>query len=126
MRTRAARIVALAGALGAALAASSPAAAQPARPQASPPGSTKKAPVTRSASGVVKSISADAIVVTGRDKGKAAEWTFALEPGTKLTKSGKAIPPSDLKPGDAVQVRYVEEAGRSTAQSVIVRPSKRP
>ncbi len=121
MRKTAAWIAAVAVALGAA----SPATARPARRQA-PPASTKKAPVTRSASGVVKSISADAIVVTGRDRGKTAEWTFALEPATKLTRSGKTIAPADLKPGDAVQVRYVEEAGRSTAQSVIVRPAKRP
>jgi hypothetical protein len=39
-----------------------------------------------------------------------------------VTKAGKTITAADIKAGDAVQVRYIEEGGKSTAQTVAVRP----
>jgi hypothetical protein len=86
------------------------------------PAAAKK-PAAKSASGNVKSASADSVVVAGKDKGKDAEWTFALDPNTKITKAGKAIAAADLKAGDAVQVRYTEDGGKATAQAVTVRPA---
>src|SRR5256885_6583020 len=44
---------------------------------------------SKSASGAVKSASADSVVVAGKEKGKDAEWTFAVDPKTKVKKGGK-------------------------------------
>ena len=46
---------------------------------------------------------------------KDAEWTFAVDSKTAIRKSGKAITAADLKPGDQVQVRYMDQAGKATA-----------
>ena len=76
---------------------------------------------TKSASGAVKSASADSVVVAGKEKGKDAEWTFAVDPKTKIKKGGKDVSTGDLKPGDSVQVRYMEHDGKTVAQSISVR-----
>ena len=86
------------------------------------PAAAKK-PAPKSASGSVKSASADSIVVAGKDKGKEAEWTFAVDSTTKISKGGKAATAADLKAGDGVQVRYTEDGGKATAQTVTVRPA---
>jgi uncharacterized protein DUF5666 len=75
----------------------------------------------KSASGSVKSASADSIVVAGKEKGKEAEWTFAVDPKTKIRKGGKDITAADLKAGDSVSVKYTDQDGKMTAQSVAVR-----
>ena len=85
---------------------------------------TKKV-ASRNVSGTVKSSSADALVVTGRDKGKDAEWTFAVNLTTNIRKGSKSITAGDLRAGDAVQVRYVEQNGKATAQSVLVKAAKK-
>ncbi len=85
---------------------------------------TKKAH-TMSASGTVKSAAADSIVVAGKAKGKETEWTFAVDPKTKIKKGGKDITAADLQAGDAVSVRYTEQDGKATAQSVIVKAAKK-
>jgi hypothetical protein len=110
-------LVSVALALLVTAAAMAPAHAQPARPAA------KKA--TRNVSGTVRSSSADAVVVSGRDKGKDAEWTFAVEPTTNIRKGTKAIVAGDLKPGDAVQVRYLERDGKAFAESIRVQSPKK-
>jgi len=76
---------------------------------------------TRNVSGTVRSASADTIVVSGRDKGKDVEWTFAIEPNTNIRKGSKSIVAGDLKPGDAVQVRYLERDGKAMAESILVK-----
>ena len=81
---------------------------------------------TLNVSGTVRTATADAIVVSGRDKGKDAEWTFAVEPTTNIRKGAKSITAGDLKPGDAIHVRYVERDGKATAQSIIVRAPRKP
>jgi hypothetical protein len=88
----------------------------------------EKKPMARSASGSVKSASADNLVVAGKDKGKAAEWTFPVDAKTKIMKAGKTITTGDIKPGDSVMVRYTEDGGKMMVQSVNVRgaaPAKR-
>ena len=80
----------------------------------------KKAP-SKSASGMVKSATADSVVVAGKDKGKDAEWTFGVDPGTKIRKGGKSVTAADLKAGDSVNVRYHDMDGKSMAQSIAVR-----
>jgi Domain of unknown function (DUF5666) len=106
-------LVALASALVLATAAlASAQAPAPAKP------TEKKA--TRNISGTVRSVSGETLVVAGRDKGKEAEWTFAVEPTTNIRKGSKSIVAADLKAGDAVQVRYVERDGKSMAQSIRV------
>jgi hypothetical protein len=85
---------------------------------------TKK---TKQAQGTVKSASADSLVVAGKEKVpgakemKDAEWTFAVDSKTAIRKSGKAITAADLKPGDAVQVQYMDQAGKATAKTIQVK-----
>jgi hypothetical protein len=75
---------------------------------------------SKSAKGAVKSASADSVVVAGKEKGKDAEWTFAVDPKTKIKKGGKDVSAADLKPGDSVQVRYMDHDGKTVAQSINV------
>ena len=84
-----------------------------------PKSEVKKA---KNAMGTVKSASADSLVVAGKEKGKDAEWTFAVDAKTAIRKSGKAITAADLKPGDQVQVRYMDHEGKATAMAVQVKP----
>ena len=87
----------------------------------------EKKAATKSASGTVKSASADSLVVGGKMKGKDEEWTFGVDPKTTIKKGGKAITAADVKAGDSVQVKYTEDAGKMTAQSVTVKaaPAKK-
>jgi hypothetical protein len=84
---------------------------------------------TKQAQGTVKSASADSLVVAGKEKSggskemKDAEWTFAVDSKTAIRKSGKAITAADLKPGDTVQVRYMDQAGKATAVAIQVKPT---
>ena len=80
-----------------------------------------KKPAVRNANGTVKSASADSIVVAGKEKGKEAEWTFAVDAKTSIRKGGKSITAPDLKSGDAVHVRYSDAEGKAVAQSVTVK-----
>jgi hypothetical protein len=81
----------------------------------------KKKAATKTANGTVKSASADRVVVAGKEKGKDAEWTFAVDPKTSIKKGGKAITAADIKAGDSVQVKYTEADGKAMAQSVMVK-----
>jgi hypothetical protein len=72
----------------------------------------------KSATGKVKSASADSLVVMGKAKGKEVEWTFALDSKTKIKKGGKDVTAADLKEGDGVSVRYMEHDGKGVAQAV--------
>ncbi len=87
--------------------------------EAKPKSDVKKA---KNAMGTVKSVSADSLVVGGKEKGKDAEWTFAVDSKTAIRKSGRAITATDLKPGDQVQVRYMDHEGKATAMAVQVKP----
>lgn len=75
----------------------------------------------QTAVGRVKSASPDTLVVLGKSEGKAAEWTFALDTNTKIRRAGKDVTVTDLKEGDAVQVRYMEHGGKRVAQTVRAR-----
>ena len=83
-----------------------------------------KKPSTKSANGTVKSASADSIVVAGKEKGKDTEWTFAVDPNTKIKRAGKDAMAADIKTGDSVQVKYTEDGGKATAQSVTAKEAK--
>jgi hypothetical protein len=87
------------------------------------PAAEMKKPATRDANGTVKSSAADSVVVTGKAKGKDAEWTFAVGPKTQIRKGGKDITAADLAAGDPVHVRYHEDAGKAVADSVMVKAS---
>lgn len=80
---------------------------------------------TKTATGTVKSASADSIVVAGKDKGKDAEWTFAVDDKTKVKKGGKDSMAKDLAAGDRVTVRYMEHDGKPTATNVNASPAKK-
>jgi hypothetical protein len=104
-------------------------------PATTPPKEEKKAekpaeakkPATQNASGTVKTAAADTLVVSGKAKGgKDAEWTFAVDPKTKIRKGGKDVTAADLAAGDPVLVRYHEQAGKHVAESVMVRTAKKP
>ena len=86
--------------------------------------SAKKAP-TKTATGTVKSASPDSIVVAGKDKGKDAEWTFAVDDKTKVKKAGKDTMAKDLAAGDKVTVRYMDHDGKATAMNVNVSAAKK-
>jgi hypothetical protein len=75
---------------------------------------------TKTANGTVKSASPDSIVVAGKDKGKDAEWTFAVDGKTKVKKAGKDMMAKDLAPGEKVTVRYMDHDGKATAMNVNV------
>ena len=87
----------------------------------------EKKPAAKSASGTVKSASPDSLVVGGKMKGKDEEWTFGVDSKTSIKKGGKAIMAADIKPGDSVQVKYTEDAGKMMASSVMVKsaPAKK-
>jgi uncharacterized protein DUF5666 len=91
-----------------------------------PAGGTMKKPASHSAAGTVKSAAADSLVVSGKAKGKETEWTFAVDPKTKIRKGGKDISAADLATGDSVNVRYHDDAGKNVADSVMVRAAKKP
>ena len=82
------------------------------------PAATK---ATRNVSGTVRTATGDTVVVAGRDKGKDAEWTFAVDSKTKIKKGGKDVMAADLKAGDAVQVKYMEHGGKAVAQTITVK-----
>jgi uncharacterized protein YgiM (DUF1202 family) len=72
--------------------------------------------------GHVKSAAADSLVVL---VGKAQkEETFVVDPTTKITKAGMAIPATDLTVNDSVRVHYTEAEGKVVAQTVTVRTRK--
>jgi hypothetical protein len=87
---------------------------------------------TGTAAGTVKTVSNDSVVVIGKARGKAVEWTFAVDAKTRIQKGGKDVTAGALTPGDQVSVRYTEHAGRTIAQGVTVTgsarrgPEKRP
>lgn len=83
--------------------------------------SGEKKMAAKTATGTVKSASTDSLVVSGKEKGKEAEWTFAIDPKTTIKKAGKSVTASDLKEGDSVQVKYMEREGKAMAQTVMVR-----
>lgn len=76
----------------------------------------------RRANGTVRSATAEGVVVSGKDKGKDAEWTFGVDAKTKVTRAGKAITAKDLTAGDAVDVRYVDHDGKAVASAITVKP----
>jgi hypothetical protein len=114
-----------AGMTGSALAQSqtTPTAPKEEKKAAEKPAADTKKPTTRDANGTVKSSAGEMLVVTGKAKGKDAEWTFAVGPKTQIRKGGKDITATDLAAGDPVHVRYHEDAGKAVADSVMVKAS---
>jgi len=91
------------------------------------PAESKQKPMeakAKKAHGMVKSATADSVVVTGKSKEtKDAEWTFAVDSKTAIRKSGKAVTAADLKPGDQVEVRYMDHGGKMTAVAIQIKPT---
>jgi len=96
------------------------------------PAESKQKPVeakAKKAHGMVKSASADSVVVAGKEKVqgskemKDAEWTFAVDSKTAIRKSGKAVTAADLKAGDQVEVRYMDHGGKMTAVAIQIKPT---
>ncbi len=109
---------------------SAPATPAPATPAPAPKAPAKTEPAKteakkaamKSATGTVKTASADSLVlVAGKDK---KEWTFAVDKDTKVTKAGKAAKPEDLAANDNATVTYVEADGKMHAKSVSVKAAK--
>lgn len=117
----------VAGLSGSALAQSTTTAPKPEEKKMDKPAGApaEKKPAAHNASGMVKSAAADSIVVAGKTKGKDAEWTFSVDPKTKIRKGGKDITAADLAAGDSVSVRYHEDAGKNVADAVMVRAAKK-
>src|SRR5712692_6876613 len=70
------------------------------------------------ASGTVKSSSADSLVVAGQAQGATREWTFVLDSKTRIVRSGKPVMATDVEADDLVTVRYTERGGKAVAQDV--------
>lgn len=102
------------------LAQQSTAPAAPAPAQKAPAkAELKPAAKPKSATGTVKSASAESLVlVAGKDK---KEWTFGIDKDTKITKAGKAATAADLAADDAATVTYTEADGKMHAKSVSVK-----
>ena len=79
-----------------------------------------KAPV-KIANGTLKSAAADSIIVGGKEKGKDVEWTFTVNDKTQIKKGGKPAVTNDLVVGDGVNVRYIDQGGKSVASAINVR-----
>lgn len=98
--------------------------------QTQKPTEEKKASTTdhkmaaKSAVGTVKSSTGNSVVIAGKSQGKDTEWTFALDPKTKIRKGGQDATAADLKAGDSVSVRYMEHDGKATAQAITVMATK--
>jgi len=114
----------VAGVSGAALAQTTTAPKEEKKPAATAPADKK--PAAHNASGTVKTTAADSIVVTGKAQGKETDWTFSVDPKTKIRKNGKDITAGDLAAGDSVHVRYHEDGGKKVADAVSVRAAKQP
>jgi hypothetical protein len=84
-----------------------------------------KKPAAKSASGTVKSASADSVVVMHKVKGKEQEDTFAVDPSTKIKKGGKTATAADLAEGDRVTVRYTSDSGKMMASSITASAPKK-
>lgn len=93
------------------------------KPAAAP---AEKKPAAQNASGTVKTAAADNIVVSGKAKGKETDWTFSVDPKTKIRKNGKDITAADLAAGDSVHVKYHADGGKNVADTVMVRAAKKP
>jgi hypothetical protein len=97
---------------------SAPATSAPAKP-AEPAKKDATAAKPKTATGTVKTASADnVVVVVGKDK---KEMTFALDKDTKVTKAGKAATAADIAADDSATVSYTEKEGKMTAKSVSVK-----
>ena len=116
----------VAGLSGSALAQSTTAPKEEKKMEKSAAMPADKKPAAHNASGTVKTAAADNIVVAGKTKGKDSEWTFSVDPKTKIRKAGKDISAGDLAAGDNVSVRYHEDAGKNVADAVTVRAAKKP
>jgi hypothetical protein len=98
-----------------------PVLAQQAAPSAPAPAKTepaKTAVKAKSATGTVKTATADSLVLVGKDK---KEMAFAVDKDTKITKAGKAATAADLAANDSATVSYTEADGKMTAKSVTVK-----
>ena len=90
-----------------------PAPAPAAKSTAAPKTTVAKAPAAHATKGVVKSVDATSLVITGA---KNAEMTFVLNAAT--TKTGTPVV------GSNVQVRYKTEAKQNIATAVTVAAAK--
>jgi hypothetical protein len=101
----------------------------PAGTPAQKPAESKQKPMeakAKKAQGMVKSASADSVVVAGKEKvqgskEKDVEWTFAVDSKTAIRKSGKAVTAADLKAGDQVEVRYMDHSGKMAAVAIQIK-----
>jgi hypothetical protein len=115
-------MIALVVGLAAPVLAQQAAPAAPAAPATPAPAKTepaKAAAKAKSATGTVKTATADNLVlVAGKDK---KEMSFAVDKDTKITKAGKAATAADLAANDTATVSYTEADGKMTAKAVTVK-----
>jgi hypothetical protein len=96
------------------------------RPGRKPTDTKPTRTTAQTAIGTVKSVAVDSIVVAGKVKGQNTEWTFAVDPTTKVRKASQDVTAAQLAPGDPVRVRYVEHEGRTVAQHIAVTTPVKP
>ena len=79
------------------------------------------APKAKTATGTVKSATADTLVLVGKDK---KEMSFGVTKDTKVTKDGKTAEAVKLAENDSATVTYTEAEGKMTAQKVTAKTPK--
>lgn len=72
--------------------------------------------------GLIKSVSRNGIVVSGKEKGKETERVFWVHPSTTLKKSGQIISLNDLRAGDSVDITYALVDGAYVADAIVAKP----
>ena len=103
--------------------------AKPAAPAAgapatgAPAASTKPKVATKSTRGMVKSASADGLMLVDK---KEKEWAFVLDKDTKIMKAKKAIEVKDITLKDSARVVYADADGKMVAKTVTIKPPKAP
>jgi hypothetical protein len=62
----------------------------------------------------------NSLILMGKNKGKAVEWTVNVDYSTKIQKAGKDATIEDLKPGDSVSIDFRTRGGTSVAEFIKV------
>lgn len=110
------------GVVGAGSAQQVPQTGQPEKPAIEKPSPAKPAAKPKRLTGSVKSASEESLIQEVIQKDKSTkEYTFAVDPKAKISKTGKAITLKDLQPGDAATASFTPADGKLVAKAVTVR-----
>lgn len=84
----------------------------------------KPAVRTKQATGVVAKAAPDSVTIKRKVKGQEQELTFSVTDKTSVRMGKEKKAAGDIKEGERVTVRYVEEDGKMTARSITISPAR--